>query len=423
MKILQIHKYCSQKRGGGSVTAFFETVNLLKRKGHEVQVFSMKDQENQEEFPSENFAKHFDFYQKVGFWKKIKLAIRSIYNFEAQKSLEKFLKDFQPEVAHIHNIYHYLTPSIFFTLKKHRIPMVLKLSDYKLICPNYKLFNKGKICQKCQGRKYYHCFLNCCLKKSFAVSFLAMIEAYVHALLASYQKIDLFLAPSIFMKEKCQEFGISKNRIEILRNTINEKNFIFNKEKDFLEENYFLYYGRFSEEKGLEQLIETVWEIKKKQKLKGNKLVLVGNGPMEEFLKSKVIELNLQKEVKFWGFKKGEELQSIIRKSKFVVLPSIWFDNSPLVISEAQLLEKAVLISDLGGSKELIIKGKTGEIFSFDKKDDFIEKLIYMLELSQEKRQAMGKLGRKNILQLNNENDYYQKILAIYQKVIKNYQQ
>lgn len=422
MKILQIHKYCSQKRGGGSVTAFFETVNLLKRKGHDVRVFSMKDRDNEEEFPSENFAEHFDFYEKAGFLRKIRLAFRSVFNFEAKKSLENFLKDFQPEVAHIHNIYHYLTPSIFFTLKKHGIPMVLKLSDYKLICPGYKLFNKGKICQKCRGGKYYFCFLNRCLKNSFLVSFLAMIEAYVQAFLASYQKIDLFLAPSVFMKNKCMEFGIVKNRIVILRNTINEKNFIFDKEKDFLEEDYFLYYGRLSEEKGLEKLIEAILEIKKKQKLKGNKLVLVGSGPAEDSLKRKIRQLNLQKEVELWGFKKGEELQIIIRKSKFIVLPSIWFDNSPLVISEAQLLGKPVLISDLGGSKEMIIKGKTGEIFSFDKEGDFIEKLIYMLELSPEKRQSMGMMGRENILQLNNEEVYYQKLLAIYQRVIKNYQ-
>lgn len=421
MKILQVHKYCSRKRGAGSVTAFFETVNLLKRKKQEVVVFSMKDVEGQEEFDSKNFAPHFDINRSAGFWKKIQLAGRSIFNFQAQKSLEKFLKDFQPDVAHIHNVYHYLTPSIFFTLKKHKIPMVLKLSDYKLICPNYKLFNQGKICQKCQGGKYFHCFLGRCLKNSFVVSLVAMLEAYVHRILHSYDKIDLFLAPSIFMKEKCVQFGIAKERIEILRNTIDQQAFSSLESVKESEKNYFLYYGRISEEKGLRNLIQATAELKKLNQLGNNKLALVGHGPAQEALEKLTRELGLEKEVEFWGFKQGAELKEIVASSKFVVLPSLWFDNSPLIISEAQLLEKPVLVSCRGGSGEMLIDQKTGWIFDPENQADFVSKLSQALKLEKPELQKMGQAGRENILQLNSEEKYYTQLMEIYQRVIKNY--
>lgn len=427
MKILQVHKYCSRKRGAGSVTAFFETVNLLKKKGHQVAVFSMKDAENKEEFESKNFALHFDISQPTSLWRKIFLAGRSIFNFQAKESLEKFLKDFQPDVAHIHNVYHYLTPSIFFTLKKHKIPMVMKLSDYKLICPNYKLFNRGKVCQKCQGGKYYHCFFDRCLKNSFSVSFVAMLEAYVQRLLRSYDKIDLFLAPSVFMKKKCVQFGVAEKRIEILRNTLDPQVFLSFDLKDVQEKNYFLYYGRISLEKGLKDLILAVAKLKKINRLGENKLVLVGHGPEKEALEKLTKELRLEKEVEFWGFKpgmgldRGEELKEIVASSKFVILPSLWFDNSPLTISEAQLLKKPVLVSCRGGSGEMIVDQQTGWVFDPENQEALVAKLCLALELSPEARQKMGEEGRKNILKLNSEEKYYQRLLGIYDRVIKNY--
>lgn len=423
MKILQVHKYCNRKRGGGSVTAFFETVRLLEKKGEQVKVFSMKDDRFGEEFPSENFAEHFDINQPAGVAKKVGLAARSIFNFQAQKSLEKFLTQFQPDIAHIHNIYHYLTPSIFFTLKKQKIPMVMKLSDYKLICPNYKLFNRGKICQKCRGGKYYHCFWDRCLKNSSLVSFAAMLEAYCHWILKSYDNIDLFLSPSQFMKDKCVEFGIDPQRIQVLRNTVDEKNFdFFGKTGDSVAgQDYFLYFGRLSPEKGLTNLIRVVFRLKQSGRLKQRRLLIAGDGPQRKELETLVERLGLKKEVVWAGFRQGRELQELIAASQFVILPSVWFDNSPLVISEAQLSGKAVLVSRLGGSPEMIEEGKTGWLFDPHNEDDFIQKLSFMLELSPTERSAAGRAGRQNILGLNGQEEYYSRLMAIYEKVINNY--
>ena len=417
MRILQVHKYYSKKRGGGSVTAFFEIIKILEKNGHTVSVFSMKDSENEKSEYERYFTKHLDFNEKNNVWEKIKMVGKVIFNREAQKKIEKIIQAEKPEIAHLHNFYHYLSPSIIFSLKKNKIPMIMTLHDYKLICPNYKLFSQGKICENCRGGRYYHCFLKKCVKNSYSFSLVAMLEAYLHKFLKTYEKVDLFIASSKFMKEKCVEFGISPEKIKILKNPFDTKNFGLNKE----EENYFLYYGRLSEEKGISDLIKAVAKIHQENFLEKDKLLIVGKGPEEKNLKKLVQKLKMERKISFLGFKQGEDLKKIIASSKFTVLPSVWYDNLPLTILESQLLKKPVIVSDLGGSKELMIENETGFIFQGGNIDDLGEKIKKMLNLNFLEREKMGEKARKNISEVNDEKNLYSQLLKIYKEVINNY--
>ncbi len=415
MKILQIHKYYSRKRGGGSVTAFFETKKLLEEKGHQVIVFSMKDETNENSSYEKYFVEHFDL-NKLNFFQKLAKIPKIIYNKEAQEKLQELINQEKPEIAHIHNVYHYLTPAIFHTLKENNIPIVYKLSDYKAICPNYKLFNKGQVCEKCKGKKYYHCFLNRCIKKSLAFSFVGMLEAYAHKFKKSYEQIDLFLAPSDFMKNKCIEFGISSKKIKVLRNTMTVKNLKLKQEPK--EKNYFLYLGRLSEEKGVETLIRAVKNLKKNGALNNNFLYIAGQGPEEKKLKKLVRKLSLEYEIKFLGGVYGFKRNQIIANAKFVVLPSTWYDNSPNVISEAGLLGRPLIVSDQGGSKEMVLDKKSGLIYKADNPEELAEKIHFMLELDSGERKRMGERQKKVIEKINNQENYYNNLMEIYQNLL-----
>lgn len=419
MKILQIHKYFTKKRGGGSVTAFFEIAKMLQNRGHEVSIFSMQDPQNETTPCAKYFPSHFDLNAKAGFWKKIHWAGKLIYNREAKNKMTELIDAEKPEIAHLHNIYHYLTPSIISPLKKKHIPVVMTLHDYKIICPNYKLFNQGKICEKCKGGKYYQCFLNKCLKKSWSASFLAMLEAYFHKVLKSYDQVDLFLAPSDFMRKKCIEFGLAPEKIKKMRYSFDFKETQVALEK-IEEKNYFLFLGRLSEEKGLINLIQAVKKLVVNEKMNNNYLLIVGKGPQEVKLKKLVQRENLKDKVIFAGFKEGLDLKEIIQKSKFVVVPSVWYDNSPLVVIESQFFGKPVLVSDRGGTKESIIEGQTGLIFKSDNLADLAQKISQLLELTCEERLAMGQAGKENIQKINNEEKNYQELLETYRKLLLN---
>jgi glycosyltransferase involved in cell wall biosynthesis len=248
MKILQIHKYYSKKRGGGSVSAFFETKKLLEKKGHKVLVFSMEDKDNEKSNENEYFARHFDIREAKNFWQKLWLVSRVIYNPDAAHRLDIFLTKYKPDVAHVHNIYHYLTPSIFPVLKKHGVPIVFKLSDYHAICPNYKLFAHGKIDNSCKNGKYYKLFFNKSINNSLTESFVAMMEGYVNRWGKFYDNVDIFAAPSEFMREIGVEYGIERKKIRILRNVLNFEAYDTG---DVHKQKIFLYMGRVAKEKGL----------------------------------------------------------------------------------------------------------------------------------------------------------------------------
>ncbi len=412
MKILQIHKYYSPKKGGGGVTAFFEIIKILKKNKHKVSIFSMKDKTNTKTRYSKYFTNFFDLNKKQNFFQKIKLASKLIYNFEAKNRLKKLIEKEKPQIAHIHDIYHYLSSSVITTLHENKIPIVYTLHDYKLICPNYKLFNKGKICEKCKNKKYYNAFINKCLKDSWISSFLIMTEAYFNKIFNNYEKIDLFIAPSHFIKNKFIEFGFPEKKIKVIRNIFDSKKFVDNSTENLIKDgNYALYYGRLSEEKGIKDLINAFNQIKD-SKLK---LKIVGHGPQENELKKLSID---KKTLKFEGFKQGSELKKIIARSKFVIVPSIWYDNSPMVILESQMLKKPIIVSDLGGSKESIIDEKTGLLFKAHNIKDLTQKIDQVNSLTKQKRIKMGKFGQENIKKIFNEEDIYEQLIKSYQEAI-----
>ena len=379
----------------------------------------MQDKNNDPTPYSKYFTLHFDLNEKTGFFGKINQASKIIYNFEAKNKIEELIKNEKPEIAHLHNFYHYLSPSIISPLKKHKIPVVMTLHDYKMICPNYKLFTKGKVCEKCKEGKYYNCTLNKCLKNSFSASLVATTEAYLHKFLKSYEKIDMFIAPSFFMKNKCVEFGIPEEKIKVIRNIIDTESMIKEIDYSLKEKNYLLYCGRLSEEKGINDLIQAVSELDEKKMLGENELLIVGKGPEEEKLRKIVADLKLENKVKFLGFKFGKELFNIIRQSKFVVVPSAWYENASMVIVESELCKKPLIVSDLGGSQESIIEGENGLIFEAGNIEELSQKIKEMLDLSSEEREIIGQRGFSNALKINDDEKIYQEIMDVYNSLLK----
>ncbi|MCX8158635.1 MAG: glycosyltransferase, partial [Candidatus Diapherotrites archaeon] len=309
MRIILVDKYFFIK--GGAEESFFQTADLLKSKGHKVVFFSMHHSRNLKTEYEKYFVSEVDHEKQRGI-KALSNAIKIIYSTEAYKKISSLIKEEKPDIAHLHNIYHQLSPSIIDALKKFRVPMVMTLHDYKLVCPSYSLFCNGRVCQKCQNKKFYHCFLSRCVKDSYLKSLVNTIEMYVHhCLWHIYDKVDVFISPSMFLKEKLKEMGFNK-RIEYLPNFVRLDD--FTPEYEF-SENSVVYFGRLSKEKGLATLLRAM------QGLPNIKLKLVGEGPMRAALEKEAENLNL-KNVEFLGYKNKQELQQEIKKSMCVVLPS-----------------------------------------------------------------------------------------------------
>ncbi len=403
MKILQINKFHYLK--GGSERYYFGLSEELEKQGHEVIFFSMLDLKNKESKYQKYFIKNVDLH-KFSFINIIKF----FYNYEAVRNLKKLLKQEKPDIAHLHNIAHQFSPIIINVLKKHKIPVVQTLHDYKLICPNSKLYSQNKICEKCNGGKYYQCFLNKCMHNSRSKSFLGMLEAYLHqSILKTYQKIDLFLSPSQFMKDTCERFGVNEQKVKTIYNFIPE-NFINFNNSNINEKNqdpYLLYFGRISEEKGIDVLLDALLLTNSKINLK-----IAGEGPDLEKLKTKIKNNNLSKRVEILGYKSGEELKNLILNSKAVVMPSLWHENMPFSLIETLALKRPVIISRVGGMPELIKEGFNGLSFKPGNIPELAQKIDLLPKMNFD-------LSKQNDLLLDVK-EHTQRILKIYQGLITN---
>lgn len=372
MKILTVNKFYFIK--GGSERYFFELSKILTEHGHEVIPFAMKHPNNFHSDYDAYFVDNIEFNLGSN-WQKIKNSMRIVsrilYSFHARRKIEQLIEKTKPDIAHLHMIDHQISPSILHSLKKYDIPVLMTAHQSKLICPNYRLFNwtKMSVCEKCLDGHYYHPFFEKCHKNSRIAGLLISAEAYLHKMMRIYEKnVDIIHTPSKFFREKFIQAGVDRNKIEQLYYTIRMDDYT----PSFTYEDYFVYFGRLEEAKGLITLLKAV------EKVNVSQLLIIGEGAYRKSLEDFIEARNI-KNVRFLGARWGEELKEIISNSKFIIIPSECYDNSPLVVYESYALGKPVIGSTMGGIPELIDHEKTGLLFDTGDSDALAERIRFLL--------------------------------------------
>jgi glycosyltransferase involved in cell wall biosynthesis len=406
MKILLINNYHYLR--GGSERAYFDTAEILAKHGHEVAFFSTENPKNQPTPWSKYFVSEIDFEEgKTSLPSKIKFLSKGFYNFEAKKKLAGLIDDFKPDIAHLHNIYHHLSPSVIDVLKKKHIPMIMTLHDYQLISPNYSLFARGEIWEGSRAKKYWRCFTDRCVKDSYWQSFLAAIEAYFFQWLGVCEKIKKFISPSRFLIDKFEEFDFKKEIIYLPNPFPPEATGAADDKTK--KGKYILYYGRLNPEKGIDDLLRAYARLKT-----GTKLRIVGAGPEEEKLKNIIVQEKISL-VEFAGYKKGEELWREVRGAEAVIIPSRWYENAPYGAIEAMAAGKIVIAAGIGGLAELIRDGENGFLFAPGNVRELSEKMNFVLS-DPELEKQIGVRARAAIKEKNDPEKYYQTLIKIYQQ-------
>lgn len=401
MKILLVNKFHYLK--GGSEKYYFELAELLKEHGHTVAFFSMKNDKNINTKEKEYFVEEID----LNSGSKLK-ALDVIYSRTNKKLMEKVLEEFKPDIVHLNNFQRQLSASIIKPIKKRRIPIVFTAHDLQAICPNISMLDgENNICEKCVGRKYNNCIKKRCIKHSKLKSILAAIEGHYYKVKKIYnKKIDVIITPSYFYKEKLIKDGIPKNKIEAIHNFIDVNLYDLKTET----EEYALYIGRITKEKGIFNLIEAFSNIENK------KLYIAGEGPEKEKVKQYIEDNKLNDKIILLGFLNGEEVKEKIRKCAFVVVPSIWYENCPYSILETLALGKPIIGANIAGIPELVKDNETGMLFS--NREELYEKMKELFE----KRELTEMLGRnaKNFAKREfSKEEYYNKIYKIYKNLQK----
>ena len=398
MKVLMINKFLYPN--GGSETYIFKIGEYLQKHGHEVQYFGMEHEGRCVGNRVNAYTSDMDFHggSKLA---KLTYPLKTIYSKEARVQIRKVLDDFKPDVCHLNNFNYQLTPSMILEIVKwrkesrHKCKIVFTAHDYQLVCPNHMLNNPNthKNCKKCLGGHFLNCTKGKCIHGSTAKSFIGTLEAEFWKLNGAYKYIDTMICCSKFMQTKLDTNPLFAKKTVAMHNFIDKVEW-----KETPKKDYVLYFGRFSEEKGIATLIKVCKE------LPNIPFVFAGTGPLEASIKG--ID-NIQNVV----FQKGEALEELIREARFSIYPSEWYENCPFSVMESQMYGTPVLGAKIGGIPELIQVSKTGELFKSGSAEDLkkkIQKLWNQKELTEQYSKNCENISFDTI------DEYCEKLLKIY---------
>jgi len=378
----------------------------MRSQGHEVALFSMTDPRGEPTAYDHNFVPHIDFKAEAGLWRKARRAGHAIYSREARRRVRAMIEEFRPDVAHVRNIYHHLSPSILWELKAQNVPVVYHLNDFKLLCPSYNLVSRGEVCEACKGGAFFHALRPRCYPGVGARMTLTM-EAYVHHWLGTYRKcVDLFLAPSQFVRDKFVEHGWDGAKFEILPHF--QKIYEL---ADAAKGGPVLYFGRLSAEKGVGDLLLAM------QKIPQMRLIVAGDGPQRGELQQLVASLKLSN-VEFRGHIGRAERDLLIAQSRFTVLPSHAYETLGKTILESYAGGRAVVASDLGSRREFVREGRTGILYRTGDVNE-LAMAIEALSLLPELADKMGRAGREFVRRRHAPEEHYRKLLNLYESVVR----
>ena len=415
MKVLMCNKFHWPR--GGSETVYFDNIRSLEAHGHKVAHFAMQDERNAPSEWSRYFVRNADYTVNYGAGIKAKLsrvveAANVLYSFEAKRKMAALADDFQPDLAHVHNIYHQLSPSIFGPLKKRGIPVVMTLHDYKLVCPNHMLRVDGATCNRCVGGRFHHCVVRKCVKDSLAQSVLCAVEMYLHVYTGAYARgVDLFISPSEFLRLKMIESGWPAQRIMTLHNALDPANYQPNYEPG----DYFLFVGRLDSEKGVMTLLDAAKQVREAS------VVIVGDGPMQDAMHGFVAEHNLTN-VDFRGRLGQPDVSKLYRQCLALVLPSEWWENCPMTILEAFAHGKPALATRMGGIPELIDHEVDGFLCEEGRPDELARLMLHLWN-NQSLASEMGKRGRKKLETRFSSDHYYDELIRLYRGLVPTWEE
>ena len=403
-RLLSINSY--HYRRGGSDIVYLDHAALFERRGWSNIFFAMHHPKNLPYALDNYFADRVDYEVATGPFDRLRNASRIIYSQQAARRLAALLDVHPVDVAHLHIVHHHLSPSVLVELKRRGIPTIVTAHDLKLACPNYKMMNRGGICERCKGGRVWNVLRHRCIKGSLPASGLIMVESALHKALNLYgRNLSAIVAPSRFYRDKLIEWGWPPQKLHYIPNFVTlppaPARVAYGKP--------VLYFGRLAPEKGVATLIRAAAASRVP-------VVIVGDGPDDAMLRA--LATTLDAPVTFDGFLSGQALWDKLEHCRAVVLPSEWYENAPVSVLEAFARMRPVAGAHVGGIPELITAGVTGWHFPSGDVAALAATLVTIRDTPDAQLAAMGQAARRYVADTFSEDRYHTAMSALYDQLL-----
>ncbi len=352
MRILHVNKF--RYRRGGAESYMLDLADAQRAAGHDVAVFAMSHPDNDPDPDDDLYPARMELNpppDTVG--ERVRTAAGIVYRRDARLAMDRMLDRFAPDVVHLHNIYHQLSPSILRPIAKRSLPAVMTLHDYKLACPTYQFLDHGTICEACVPHRFHQAIRRRCNQGSLTGSVLSAVELTAHTYLGAYSPVTRFLCPSRFLLDKMTQARVYPDRLRHLPNFCD----VTGIEPAAGPGRGVLYAGRLSAEKGVDTLVDAAALLPP-----GIEVTIAGDGPDRADLQQRAERAGVTDRVRFLGRVSRDQVHAAMRAAAVVTVPSRWYENQPMTILEAFGCARPVVGTDLGGLPELVRDGITGRL-------------------------------------------------------------
>lgn len=387
MRILVVHNHYGNYAVGGEAQVMESEAGLLKEHGHVVMKYERTNAEIGE----------------GGFPGKLKAAWNSAWSRASYDAMGKIIREFRPDVMHVHNYWLLLTPSVFAAAKDCDVPTVLTLHNYRLICPGGQFLRNGRPCELCLDgvplrALLYRCYPGGSLLKSF-LSLRLYQETRKRKFLADW--VDAYIALSAFGRKKFVEGGLPEEKVHV------KPNFMVDPCNGAGVRTGMgaIFIGRISPEKGVDTLLRA-W------KGVDYPLTVVGDGPFAEQAKQMA-----DAKVTFTGEVSHEAALQLSRESSIFIFPSHWYEGFGLSLLEAMATGRAIIASDLGVRREMIQDGVTGLLFQPGNAEDLRRKVVRLVE-DPDLCKSLGNAARRFYLENYTPERNYVMLMDIYRSAL-----
>lgn len=408
-RVLMVNKFLHEK--GGAELYMYRLAGLLEDRDVTVRYFGMRHPRNLPSPTERWYVSQVDFENPRTVRERMRVAGRMVYSTQARSRLGGLLAaESRFDIAHLHNIYHQLSPSLLAPLRAAGVPVVMTVHDYKLVCPVYTLTSHGTMCERCVGGSFQNAVRLRCERGSLPGSALVAGETWLHRRLRLWDRgIDLFVTPSSYMRDKLLAGGYPADRVIAVPNVVDPDQFTPSQEPG----SHMLYLGRLSHEKGVETLIEAAAGT-------SMRIAIAGDGP--ERARLQALAEQLRAPVEFLGHVAGEPLRALIREARAIVVPSRWPENCPLVVLEAMASARPLIASRVGGIPELARDGQEALLVEPGDVAGLREALL-RLEADTELALRLGRAGRERAQDRYAPSRHMRDVLAVYDRARERRQQ
>jgi glycosyltransferase involved in cell wall biosynthesis len=395
MRILMANSWFHTR--GGDSTAAWGLARRLEGAGHTVIPLAIRHPENDPSPWAHRWPAWVDFRDPADATHRLESALSLAWSQDALRCARALIRDTRPDVFHAHHIHRHLTPSVLFAAREAGIPVVNTVHDFEWICPEGHLFSPTGPCEACRGHRYQEAVLRRCKRGSLAASAAAAAEKALHHRWRAWDAVDRFACPSAFLRDKLASFGAPRDRLRVLPNPVELP------EDAAGPGDGWLYAGRLTPEKGTSTLARALGDLPG---------TIAGDGPAMPELRA-----GCGPAVRFTGHLAPAALLAELRRARVVVVPSIWWENFPYAVTEAQAAGRAVVASATGGIPEQIDSGVDGVLVP-PGDADALRREVASLLADPDRALALGAAARARVARRLDPDRHLSDTLSLYRELL-----